>query len=113
MSGIAEVGARLTWDQVYATLEPTGVNVVGGVCPTLALQGQRLVEVSVFHYSRVGSQIVSGYSYKTSSHGLAVDNVAGYELVLPNGTIINVSSSDDDLWFGLGVRESSIQISMR
>jgi hypothetical protein len=32
-----------------------------------------------------------------------VDNVAGYELVLPNGTIINVTSNDDDLWFGLRV----------
>ena len=29
-SGTVEVGAGLTWDQVYATLGPTGVNVVGG-----------------------------------------------------------------------------------
>ena len=29
-SGTVDVGAGLTWDQVYATLEPTGVNVVGG-----------------------------------------------------------------------------------
>jgi hypothetical protein len=44
-----------------------------------------------------------GYSYKASQYGLAVDNVAGYELVLPNGTITNVTSNDDDLWFGLRV----------
>ncbi|KAH9990419.1 hypothetical protein BJV77DRAFT_1068929 [Russula vinacea] len=29
-SGTVEVGAGLTWDQVYEVLEPTGVNVVGG-----------------------------------------------------------------------------------
>ena len=32
-----------------------------------------------------------------------VDNVAGYELVLPNGTIKDVTSKDDDLWFALRV----------
>ena len=32
-----------------------------------------------------------------------VDNVVGYELVLPNGTVTNVSSNDKDLWFGLRV----------
>ena len=29
-SGTAEVGAGLIWDDVYAVLEPYGVNVVGG-----------------------------------------------------------------------------------
>jgi hypothetical protein len=44
-----------------------------------------------------------GYSYHTNQYGLALDNVAGYELVLTNGTVINVTSKDDDLWFGLRV----------
>jgi FAD/FMN-containing dehydrogenase len=44
-----------------------------------------------------------GYSFKSSQYGLAVDNVAGYELVLPNGSVIDVTSSNDDLWFGLRV----------
>ena len=30
MCGTVEVGAGLTWGQVYEALEPTGVNVVGG-----------------------------------------------------------------------------------
>jgi hypothetical protein len=47
--------------------------------------------------------MLSGYSFKTSQYGLTVDNVVGYELVLPNGTVINVTSKDDDLWFGLRV----------
>ena len=42
MSGMVEIGA---WDQVYATLEPTGVSLVGVYLP-LVLQGQHL-EVSV------------------------------------------------------------------
>jgi FAD/FMN-containing dehydrogenase len=51
-----------------------------------------------------GSQIVpSGYSYKSSQYGLTVDNIAGYELVLPNGTVRYVTSKDEDLWFGLRV----------
>jgi hypothetical protein len=47
--------------------------------------------------------MLSGYSFKSSQYGLAVDNVVGYELVLPNGTVINVTSNDVDLWFGLRV----------
>jgi FAD/FMN-containing dehydrogenase len=39
----------------------------------------------------------------TSQYGLALDNVAAYELVLPNGTIKSVTQDDADLWFGLRV----------
>ncbi|KAF8486358.1 FAD-binding domain-containing protein [Russula ochroleuca] len=85
-SGTVEVGAGLTWDQVYATLALTGVNVVGG----------RMTGVGI-----AGLMLGGGYSYKTSQYGLALDNIAGYELVLPNGTVICVTSNDDDLWFGL------------
>ena len=45
----------------------------------------------------------SGYSFKTSQYGLVVDNIARFELVLPNGTITSVTSKDEDLWFGLRV----------
>ncbi|KAN0115750.1 hypothetical protein V8E52_006562 [Russula decolorans] len=38
-SGTVEIGAGLTWDQVYANLEPTGVSVVGSRAPTVVLQG--------------------------------------------------------------------------
>ena len=47
--------------------------------------------------------MTSGYSYNSNQYGLALDNVAGYELVLPNGTIQYVTSKDEDLWFGLRV----------
>ena len=48
--------------------------------------------------------MVVGYSYKSNQYGLSIDNVVGYELVLPNGAIKHVTPKDDDLWFGLRVR---------
>ena len=39
----------------------------------------------------------------SNQYGLSIDNMAGYELVLPNGTITNVTSSNNDLWFALRV----------
>jgi FAD/FMN-containing dehydrogenase len=103
-SGTVEVGAGLTWDQVYAVLEPTGVNVVGGRVPGIGVAGLTLGGGGCLSSSESWLIFFLGYSYKTSQYGLAVDNVAGYELVLPNGTITNVTSNDDDLWFGLRVR---------
>jgi hypothetical protein len=66
-----------------------------------------LVEVSIFRRRKDRSHILLGYSFKTSQYGLALDNVAGYELVLPNGTVMNVTSKDKDLWFGLRVRRQA------
>jgi FAD/FMN-containing dehydrogenase len=40
--GTVEVGAGLTWDQVYAALEPTGVNVIGGRVPGVGVAGLTL-----------------------------------------------------------------------
>jgi hypothetical protein len=42
MSGTVEVGPGLIWDQVYATLGPTGVNVVGGRVPGVGVAGLTL-----------------------------------------------------------------------
>jgi len=41
-SGTVEIGAGLTWGQVYAALEPTGVNVVGGRIPEIGVAGLTL-----------------------------------------------------------------------
>jgi hypothetical protein len=40
--GTVEVGAGLTWGQVYGTLEPTGLNVVGGRVPGIGVAGLTL-----------------------------------------------------------------------
>ena len=42
--------------------------------------------------------MLSGYLFELSQYGLAVDIVVGYELALPKGTVINVTSNDDDFW---------------
>jgi hypothetical protein len=43
-----------------------------------------------------------GYSYKTNQYGLAIDNIVGYNLVLPNGSVAYVTqSTHPDLFFGL------------
>jgi hypothetical protein len=41
----------------------------------------------------------------SNQYGLTIDNMAAYELVLPNGTITNVTSRDKDLWFALRVSD--------
>ena len=40
--GTVDVGAGLTWGQVYEALEPTGVNVVGGRVPGIGVAGLTL-----------------------------------------------------------------------
>ncbi|KAJ7599303.1 FAD-binding domain-containing protein [Mycena floridula] len=83
----ATIGAGLIWDDVYGALEPLGVNVVGG----------RFSGVGVAGYSLGG-----GYSWKSNQFGLTVDNIVGYELVLPNGTVADVTANHNpDLFFGL------------
>jgi FAD/FMN-containing dehydrogenase len=40
--GTVEVGAGLTWGQVYKALEPTGLNVVGAREPEVGVAGLSL-----------------------------------------------------------------------
>lgn len=81
-----EIGAGLTWTDVYAYLVPKGVNVVGG----------RLNGVGV-----AGLTLGGGYSWKTNEYGLTVDTVTEFHLVSPNGTQMVVTETDKDLWFAL------------
>ncbi|KAI9449160.1 FAD-binding domain-containing protein [Lactarius psammicola] len=85
-TGTVDVGSGITWDQVYAALNSTGINVIGGRIPTVGVSGLTLG---------------GGYAYMSNQYGLTIDNMAGYELVLPNGTITNVTPSNKDLWFAL------------
>jgi len=81
------VGAGLVWDDVYAALEPYGVNAVGA----------RISGVGV-----AGFTLGGGYSWHTNQRGLTIDNVEAYELVKPDGVAINVTeSSDPDLFVAL------------
>ncbi|CCM00874.1 uncharacterized protein FIBRA_02920 [Fibroporia radiculosa] len=80
------IGAGMVWDDVYAALEVFGANVVGGRVSGIGVAGFTLGGggITVFHY------------------GLTIDNVQAYQLVLPNGTVVNVTeNSNPDLFFGL------------
>ncbi|EKM48460.1 uncharacterized protein PHACADRAFT_266349 [Phanerochaete carnosa HHB-10118-sp] len=86
-SQTVDYGMGLIWDDVYAALEPYGVNVVGG----------RITGVGVGGFSTGG-----GYSWLTNQYGLTVDNIVGFEIVLPNGQVTNVTeASDADLFFSV------------
>jgi hypothetical protein len=51
----------------------------------------------------------AGYSWKTNLYGLTVDTVTAFELVLPNGKVVKVTEKDEDLWFALKVRLTSMR----
>lgn len=93
--GTADIQTGIIWDDVYAALAPYGMNVVGG----------RVTGVGV-----AGFMLGGGYSWLTNLHGLAVDTVTAFELVLPNSTVVEVRNDNHpDLFFGLKVRGFSIR----
>ncbi|KAM0134626.1 hypothetical protein ACHAO1_005543 [Botrytis cinerea] len=81
-----ELGTGNLWTDVYSALDGTGVNVVGG----------RVIGPGVGGFSLGG-----GYSWLTDQYGLTCDTVVSFNLVLPNGTITKVDSSNPDLFFAL------------
>lgn len=84
---LASVQPGGTWQAVYEALAPLGVVVTGG----------RVSAVGVGGYITGG-----GISFHQSSHGLACDNVANFEVVLASGVIVNANaSSHPDLWQAL------------
>ncbi|PBK83516.1 FAD-binding domain-containing protein [Armillaria gallica] len=86
-SGTAIIGSGLVWDDVYASLAPYGVNVLGG----------RVTGVGV-----AGFILGGGFSWLTNQYGLAIDTVVAFELVKPNGEVVTVTeNSDPDLFFAL------------
>ncbi|CAE6360683.1 unnamed protein product [Rhizoctonia solani] len=85
--GTVDIGSGLVWDSVYASLEPLGVNVVGG----------RVTGVGVGGFTLGG-----GYSWLSNQYGLTIDTVTAFEVVLPNGTITTATeTTNPDLFFGL------------
>ncbi|KAH8987975.1 FAD-binding domain-containing protein [Lactarius hatsudake] len=69
-----EAGSGVPWDQAFAALDSSGLNIVGGRKPTVGVAGLTLG---------------GGYGFTSNQYGLTIDNMARYELVLPNGTITN------------------------
>ncbi|KZV76890.1 FAD-binding domain-containing protein [Peniophora sp. CONT] len=84
---IVAIGAGCVWGDVYTGLNGTGRVVVGG-------RGPGGIGVA-------GFILGGGYGYHTGQYGLAMDNVAAFDIVLPNGTEKHVTAADKDLWFAL------------
>jgi FAD/FMN-containing dehydrogenase len=129
-SNTVALGPGQAWDRVYKELEEYGVNVLGGrivgvgvggfvlgggqfyfsgrskmsmTCDVLqGILGCQIGQIILLRVSH-GSQLTQ----MVSSHGMAIDTVTQFELVLPNGTITEVSTtSAPDIFFGLKVRGS-------
>ncbi|KAJ4291994.1 hypothetical protein N0V90_009893 [Kalmusia sp. IMI 367209] len=82
-----DVGPGNRWVNVYQTLEPQGLNVVGG----------RIFSVGV-----PGLILGGGISFFSNKYGWACDNVASYEVVTASGKTINVTPvSYPDLYWAL------------
>ncbi|KAK1984578.1 hypothetical protein LZ30DRAFT_651402 [Colletotrichum cereale] len=86
-AGVARVGAGARWGEVYRELEKSNRTVVGG----------RLTGVGVG-----GLLLGGGLSHLSGLHGWACDNVRNYEVVLANGSVVDVShSTHPDLYRAL------------
>ncbi len=101
-----DIGTGLVWDDVYSALEPYGVSVAGGRVTGVGVAGFTLGGGEWRRPSRRLSNylVPPGYSWLTNLHGLTVDTVTAFELVLPNGQVMEITNdSVPDLFFGLKV----------
>ncbi|KAH9052689.1 FAD-binding domain-containing protein [Lactarius vividus] len=80
--GTVEIGAGLTWADVYLYLVLKGLNVVGGRMDGVGVSGLTLG---------------GGHSWKSNQYGLTIDTVTVFELVLPNGHVKKVTEEDENL----------------
>lgn len=86
-TNIASLEPGDRWSKAYADLEEQGVVVVGGRDANVGVGGLFLG---------------GGTSFFTGTKGFACDNVVNYQVVLPNGTVVNANeTSNSDLWRAL------------
>ncbi|KAL5113813.1 hypothetical protein ACEQ8H_008314 [Pleosporales sp. CAS-2024a] len=76
-TGLAYVKPGGHWNDVISELEASGVTMLGG----------RLGIVGVG-----GLLLGGGLSFLSAQHGLAADNIIGWETIMANGSIVNVDS---------------------
>ncbi|KAI3329235.1 FAD-binding domain-containing protein [Xylariaceae sp. AK1471] len=75
-----EVGSGARWQAVYEALAPKGLMAIG------AREG----------FVGVGGLILGGgLSYFSSAYGLSLDTIKSFEVVLGNGSVVNVSIDND------------------
>jgi FAD/FMN-containing dehydrogenase len=75
-----DVGAGVTWKEVYAYLEAYPALGVVGADPRVGVSGWLLG---------------GGYSLLTNRFGLGIDNIIGFRVVLPNKGICNANNEEN------------------
>ncbi|KAG8630323.1 hypothetical protein KVT40_001942 [Elsinoe batatas] len=84
---VASIQPGNTWSQVYAELAKNDVIVIGGRVERIGVGGLTLG---------------GGISFLSPRHGLAVDNVASYEVISATGTLLTASpTTNPDLYWAL------------
>ncbi|TVY21369.1 Bifunctional solanapyrone synthase [Lachnellula arida] len=98
-NGTASILPGARWGEVYSTLLPQGVLVVGGRDPTVGVGGFLLG---------------GGNSFYAAAKGYACDNVANFQVVLANGSIIDANAhTNSDLFQVLKGGSSNVGIVVR
>ncbi|PWW80760.1 FAD-binding domain-containing protein [Tuber magnatum] len=81
------IGSGNRWISVYEFLAPHNLGAVGGRVPSVGVGGLTTG---------------GGNSYFTTGHGMACDNVASFEVVIADGSIVTASASENkDLFWAL------------
>ncbi|KAH7304216.1 hypothetical protein B0I35DRAFT_414683 [Stachybotrys elegans] len=84
--GYIRVGSGALFQSIYDTLDPLGLAAIVGRVGVVGM----------------GMAVGAGISYFTNELGLVVDNVVAYEMVLANGTFVEVSSTQlPDLFWAM------------
>ncbi|KAJ5525113.1 hypothetical protein N7494_011763 [Penicillium frequentans] len=86
------VGAGNIWYDVYTTLQPMGLTVIGGRVSAIGVGGLTLG---------------GGISFFSGRYGWACDNVNNYEVVLADGSIRETAAAINDAFYYLGVNAPS------
>lgn len=74
------VGAGVSWDEVYARLDPIGLSANGGRCAEVGVSGLTLG---------------SGLSFFSPRYGWTCDTATNFELVLADASIVQVNAESD------------------
>jgi FAD/FMN-containing dehydrogenase len=78
---VASIGTGQLWGDVYNWLAEHGVAVNGGRFPMVGVGGVLLG---------------GGIGYFSGQHGWSIDDIVGWEVILADGSIVNVTTSPED-----------------
>ncbi|TVY93031.1 Bifunctional solanapyrone synthase, partial [Lachnellula willkommii] len=108
-NNVALIGAGQRWENVYNHLDNYNVTIVGGRVLDVGVGGLTLGSMLLpygflFHSVCTLTLVSGGLSYLSDLYGLACDNVASFEVVLANGSVVNANEeSHSDLFWALKV----------